>query len=753
MHLNKDGTVHADWNSTSALLTSLFLEASRDPSTMIDALPRRSFLRFDAVHDWLNSLLLDYKNQLKVAGSECRKTLDDVSLSRAPDGIWDAISVLDGFLSLVLNQRLLYRSARLLTEVNSHIALFIEVALAQEKRLTSAKLCVRRCPSVKKMEGFVRKLHPKFELCIAPITFEHGNARSCPRQRTNDTSKVVTIDRISTFFANKQSITDKLVTIGETTACDSITEAGITLDWRTAERIYGAILQNSSARWVGIGRRTHPRVGPILHVLPHLIECPLPYSPLGYLTDKIRQIKACGFRSLLLGCVDRQSVSVYYGEKESGSFARHVNSHGYWISGAIGINPLLGSEADYKKLVREANEEGLGVIQDYVLGTLGYPAQLPEFAEEALNDPLSCLVIGSCEVDVTDHHFFLHYPVIPNEDVPSECFDSKQYADVVTRAHIDAPFALPKLNLYRPEVFQEALRRARWQIATAGTSCFRLDMAKHVGIRQLSNSIAELRREVASHQRAGVGICDRFAVFLEYWSVEYRDLRFASDALEEQNANVYFFDFPLARAIQNILFRHMSYVDEVERILAERARWLVHPHQLVPVVVDHDFDFRPIYNGTERTRNMVIFGYALAIMLSTNCPYVYFGVFDRRNGVPNVKEYLAPNEVQHAGLRSRNATEDIFALNDAMSPIQPLLKLFRLSHDEICADDFPVDSICAYGDPNLVIVSRSGVKNGTRYRIEARFSRFRQTEIKETGAAVMFSHNMEPSVVITSYEW
>ena len=627
----------------------------------------------------------------------------------------------------------------------------MESVLARDDEFDRAVLRVRRQSTcTRALPG--RLQLPVIEFSILPLAIERRSARYDALFLDETSSTRLSAGRLEVFYRNRQLLVDELADNGWTAARDPVTEAAVNADVELAERTFRKLLQNGQPQKVGVSRLTHPRVGPMLHILPRVLNCRYLPNPLRYLTECLSEIRHLGFSTLLIGCVDPQTVAAYYGDGPGGTLTCHINDHGYWSSGETGIDPLLGSGSDYKALVAEASKQGLAFVQDYVVGTLGYPAQLPELAISGLRNPLSCVVVGDEEVKITDPYYFLHRAVNPCGDATEEVQDAKEYADIVTRAHLAPVFALPKLNLYRPDVRRRALMRARWQIEAAGTRSFRIDMAKHIGLSELSNIIQELRDRVRVNSSSAGASNEQSFLLLEYWSTHYRDLRFASDALGTQNKHVYFFDFPLANAVQNILFRHHSYIGEVADVIEQRSRWGVHAHQLIPLVVDHDFTFWPIYNGTEYSRNLLIFGYALVIMLSTNCPYVYLGAFDGRNGVPDAGRYLQYLSGQHSALCSRNATEKLFPFDDPMSPLRPVLELLRLSRDRINGDEFPPESIHVYGNADRVTISRSGIRLGRQCRIEAIFSRNQQTELRDDTGTALFSLDTEPSVTIRSYE-
>lgn len=727
-----------------SFLTGAFFDARSRSSFARDSMPS-PFVSFSETVAWLKSLVSSRRLSAK------RKPRDLGTASASLEKGWgpnlDASCEIIRFLSIVDKQECLFRSASLATDSEYNCSLTMDVAIMQGPRGFRVLLRVRR-QAVRNSNRSVTGLFPEIDLRVVPLIFNDSGAQRDHLDGKGN-AKEWPVDRLAAFFSNRQLLVDKLVINGTAKSRDPTTDAEILADQMMAVKTFRRLIKRPHVREVTVDAGTHPRVGPVLHVLPRLLICQARETRLACLAAALRKIAECGFRSILLGCVDRQTVSAYYGERSDGSFVCHPNNHGYWSSGELGIDPDLGSETDYRMLVAEARAQGISVIQDYVVATLGYPAQLKELATGGLKDPVSCVILGNQEVDVTDSKFFLHHHLNPDGDIQDDLCTASRYSRIITHAHIAAPFALPKLNLYRSDVREWSLMRARWQTMTAGVKSFRLDMAKHIGLPQLRDIVADLRNQVA-HNAAGRSE-GGFSVLLEYWSGSYRDLRFVSDALATENRGVYLFDFPLASALQSLLFRNSSYIHEIDNILERRKFWKVDPRQLIPLFVDHDFNFRPMYNGSEHTRNLVVFGYALAIMVSANCPYVYSGVFDRQNGVSE-EQYLERCKLDYSELCSRNATEQLFPFADRMSPLGPLLELLRLSRDEINTEHYPVESVSAYGDGDSITISRSAAKGVRRRRIEATFSRRRQRELRDAAATIVFALDAEPSVMIKTYE-
>ena len=503
-------------------------------------------------------------------------------------------------------------------------------------------------------------------------------------------------------------------------------------------RLFEALQADPAQPAAPVCRRSHPPMQAILHVLPRLVVAGGGDSVLAVISRSLAHLRDMGFATLMLGCVDPQSVDIHYGEDDSGQLHTYVNNHGYWSSGANGIDAALGKPDDYIALVRQAAEHGILLMQDTVLASLGYPAQLAHLARTELAEPTHCLRLGQHEVSVCDADRFLHAPCVPEEESLDDQVSAQLYADVIAQSHSGSLYALPKPNLFDAEVLAAVLERPLWQIRSAGVSAFRIDMAKHIGLRQLQAIITTLRSAHAAAPQADAS----FTVLLEYWTTRYRDLKFAMLAVAPCSQGVYFYDFPLAQALQDILIKDGDVGDTLGHLLEQRARWGIPLYQMIPTFIDHDFSFRPIYNGDSTTRATVVVGYALAAMLSANAPYVYFAYDKSASGLHDDGQF------------SRTPVAEIFASSDHLSPADPIAALFRaleqhpiFKHDaegsmQVSGDVYSATLTRSYADPDTATLTT----------VEAHFSRFYQPDPDPADTSVIFAYCHGPSIVMRMTE-
>ena len=391
----------------------------------------------------------------------------------------------------------------------------------------------------------------------------------------------------------------------------------------------------------GLDRTSHPPLGAALHVLPRLLRPPASQSALQALAAELPEVAAAGFEAILLGVVDRQSTDLYYVEGDDGTLHPYLNNHGYWSSGECGVDPALGEAGDYAEFARRAAAGGIALVQDSVLGTLGYPPQLPRLAREASRCTPLALALADEAAPLERPGEFLT-GLESCDAVPSaDGLPLAEYVQVVVRTHLGEYYQLPRPNLFDPAVRERVLARARWQIREARVSAFRIDMAKHLPLAPLRSALDSLR-EAARDAGAAP-----FHAILEYWSLHYRDLRFVLSAVGPSAERLYLYDFPLAQALQQALLADGDWSALLPAIAEQRAQWQVPACCLVPIVIDHDPSFRPIYNGSAHTRDIVVAGLAMALAMSANGPSVYCGYDDRRAAPAELDRYFDYSE-QHA---------------------------------------------------------------------------------------------------------
>lgn len=435
---------------------------------------------------------------------------------------------------------------------------------------------------------------------------------------------------------------------------------------------YSALLSLTETPPRTFDRLAHPYRPPVMHILPRLLRPPHGQSVLSFLATEIAELAARGFGGLMLAPVDKQSVSAYFQEYPDGAVRAYANNHGYWSSGEVGIDPCLGNEGDYMHLAETARRHSLTFVQDCTFCTLGYSPQLPDLAASTMLAPSVTLSPAETAVPAWDTRAFLHAHDMAVHCTPHASSSPAEYADAMSRLHVATAHGLPRPNLHHAEVFRSVMSRSDWLVKSAGVRAFRVDMAKHIGLGPLRAIIDHLRNSVRREDVPGGGGSERFSAVLEYWTSEYRDLGFIQQALHDMDDGVYFYDFPLAQMLHEIVRAKCDVEIAVSNLLTERRNWRINVNQLIPTFIDHDNVFKPIYDGTPESASMVVFGYALAAMLSANGPAVYLGFQDDRlacygNGDDGVYDERS----------SRKPAHTLFRNDKHCNPVAGLAQLFH----------------------------------------------------------------------------
>lgn len=521
--------------------------------------------------------------------------------------------------------------------------------------------------------------------------------------------------------------------------CDRSTSARNAEQVREAESeiadAYARILSDPSYRRFPVSQESHPYRGPTLLVLPRLVKPSADKSILAHLTCQLRHLRANGFDALLLGVVDKQSLNVYLEEYDDGELVPHVNTHGYWVSGDEGVDPLLGTELEYRELAQECKRSRIEMIQDTVYATLGYLPQISRFSANRQHQRVPSVKTGKTQASLGNTESMLVQPWSGafDEKMDRDDLSPEAFAKALVSCQSSCPYDLPRPNLYDTQTIEVVRSRTNWLENLAGVRARRIDMAKHLPITALTSII-----------EPSDGSADAW-VLLEWWSTTYRDLCFAAFVSEREKGRVYLFDFPLAVAAQDIFIRENSFISIVQRLQRERTRWGVDLRQLIPAVVDHDKFFKPVFNGTPRSLAATVVMHVFATFLSANAPVVYVGFDDARAGVPEHVDYSSYSE-----RLTRRTVSKLIDLEQENSPAVPLTEFFRLLRAHPFVSHWDGEAIEISGDVNYLVLSRCywDPKRRQQRKIQAEFSR--EALPREKSVDILYRYGAGPSVTISS---
>ena len=553
-------------------------------------------------------------------------------------------------------------------------------------------------------------------------------------------------DEIDVFYANRKALQVVLDVMDRDAAWRGAQEAAarqdahdVTAACREAFAFEpdNAWLIHSGRVLPGIDRSTHPCIGATLHVLPRLVEPADGMSVLCALAAAMGDVASAGFDALLLGVVDPQSLELFFSEEDDGVLRPYENNHGYWSSGRCGIDPALGEAAEYPALVRAAFENGITLIQDSVFGTLGYPPQIARLASPGSGCTPSALYLGDFNARLSEDGLFLR-KLESGDDVPpahGPCL--RAYVAAAVQTHLSQYFDLPRPNLFSADVLDRVLRRVRWQIKTAGVSAFRIDMAKHIGVASLRAIIAALREAARTHA------APRPLVIMEYLSIDYRDLRFSLSCAGPEVERVYVYDFPLAHALQQIMLAGGDWSVLLPAIDDQRCLWGMSAYCLVPVFIDHDSSFRPVYNGSAQTRDIVVAGLAAALAMSANGPSLYSAYDDRRAAPADLGDYFSGTE------QEARTPLPLPLVRDPDGPGIPLSTLFAVVKRLRLLSDWDGQALIFGGDADRLRITRT-LRDGMSSR-KATFCLSRSADAPDMGKEgerLEFASGSGPSVAL-----
>ncbi|WP_308170210.1 pullulanase-type alpha-1,6-glucosidase [Acrocarpospora catenulata] len=212
--------------------------------------------------------------------------------------------------------------------------------------------------------------------------------------------------------------------------------------------------------------------------------------------------------------------------------------HGYWITDFTSIDPHLGSNADMKRLVKEAHKRGMKVFFDIITN---HTADLIDYQEKSY----SYRSKGAYPYVATDGTAFDDRAYALKDTFPKVSVDSFPYTPVVTAktkvpAWLNDPtmyhnrgdstftgenseygdfFGLDDLWTERPEVVKGMIDIYQTWVREAGVDGFRIDTAKHVNMEFWERFTPALRGYAAKLGN------ERFFMFGEVYS---SDVAYAS---------------------------------------------------------------------------------------------------------------------------------------------------------------------------------------------------------------------------------
>ena len=262
-------------------------------------------------------------------------------------------------------------------------------------------------------------------------------------------------------------------------------------------------------------------------------------------------------------------------------------------------------------------------------------------------------------------------------------------------------------------------------------------MAKHIDVASLRAIIAALREAARTHATP------RPLVIMEYLSIDYRDLRFSLSCAGPKVERVYVYDFPLAHALQQIMFAGRDWSVLLPAIADQRCIWGMSAYCLVPIFIDHDSNFRPVYNGSALTRDTVVVGLAAALAMSANGPSLYSAYDDRRAAPADLGDYFSWTE------QDARTPLPLPLVRDPDGPGIPLSTLLAVVKRLRLLSDWDGQTLIFEGDADRLRITRT-LRDGVSSR-NATFCLSRSADaagMGREGERLEFAFGSGPSVAL-----
>jgi glycosidase len=311
------------------------------------------------------------------------------------------------------------------------------------------------------------------------------------------------------------------------------------------------------------------------------------------------ELQEMGMNALLISPPNPQSAQFHE--------VRGTNNHGYWISSHSEIDPSMGGEEAFNRLVTEAKERNIRIVVDAVLNQFGYGKEFQ---------------MGKKTISVDDPNYFIQpEPEVANGRPRAYDILDEMDGDVtperlrVLKAELEKLplYELPSLRQDNPEVANYLVDSYK-KFVDRGIEVFRIDAAKHITDSFLIRFINEMNEYAESKGMKLTFICESIAANSKNFSYMVKDIL---KSIHNRDS-VVFIDFPLRAELVRLQDRNykfewfMSFIKFRDEDKQPLRRYL-------PVVQDHDFG-HPIDDPfLDRLTHV------LSEFFSYNSPFLYHG--------------------------------------------------------------------------------------------------------------------------------
>ncbi|MEK6774658.1 MAG: alpha-amylase family glycosyl hydrolase [Bdellovibrionota bacterium] len=286
---------------------------------------------------------------------------------------------------------------------------------------------------------------------------------------------------------------------------------------------------------------------------------------------------------------------------------RGRNNHGYWISSHSEIDPVMGGEAGFNRLVSEASHRGIRIAVDAVLNQFGYGKYFQ---------------LGEKTISIDDPAYFIQPASLGASGRPRayEILDQMETGvDKQTLLRLKTEleqlplYELPTLRHDNPEVFRYLVDSYK-TFVDRGIEVFRIDAAKHISSDVLSRFMNELNDHAFAQGKKLIFISEFIAQNSHNFGIFVKELL----AKVKDTDSVQFYDFTMRAEfirLQDANYQFSWMMDFLRYREADRQP----EKRYIPVIEDHDFG-HPIHN-----RFMSKLIHVASDFFSYNSPVLYHG--------------------------------------------------------------------------------------------------------------------------------
>jgi hypothetical protein len=284
-----------------------------------------------------------------------------------------------------------------------------------------------------------------------------------------------------------------------------------------------------------------------------------------------------------------------------------LNDHGYWPSSHADLDPRLGSEANFRKLVQSAKTRGIEVAIDAVLNHFGYADVVQLNNQMVSTSDRSRFVV----IDNVASTYHRHGELNAQIEQASSGNEILRLREELSQYPL---YDLPTLRKDVPANVDYLIDSFK-KFVDRGVTVFRVDAAKHMPhdfLVKFSNeinaySLAKWRKPAKFIWEAYITRSEALSLFADASTQAMRD-----------PDHTYFYDFPMREEFKRVQDPEYRF-DWLKGFVQYRLKTRQPIDKFIPLVEDHD-------NGTAFPKRFTArLVYALSDFFSENSPFLFHG--------------------------------------------------------------------------------------------------------------------------------